>query len=201
MPPVPAYHLILTAYGFWLPNDPRGSWSDFVRAWELTRFGDATKVATRRSLAKSPHNRSLRLEAKQSLVRDAVCFNGRQAIAIADGFHRWSELSGGKIFACSILPEHVHLVIARHRFKIERVANLLKGEATKSLARAGMHPFQDVFYRDGTRPSPWTRKWWKVFLTTDADISRAIKYVERNPVKEGKRGQKWLCTTEFNSGP
>jgi len=23
-------HLILTAYGFWLPNDPRGSWSDFV---------------------------------------------------------------------------------------------------------------------------------------------------------------------------
>ena len=30
-----AYHLILTNYGFWLPNDPRGSWSEFVRAWEL----------------------------------------------------------------------------------------------------------------------------------------------------------------------
>ena len=39
--PVLAYHLILTAYGFWLPNDPRGSWSDFVRAWELRRFGPA----------------------------------------------------------------------------------------------------------------------------------------------------------------
>ena len=22
----------MTAYGFWLPNDPRGSWSEFVRA-------------------------------------------------------------------------------------------------------------------------------------------------------------------------
>ena len=35
-------HVIITAYGFWLPNDPRGSWSDFVGAWELLRFGRAT---------------------------------------------------------------------------------------------------------------------------------------------------------------
>lgn len=25
-----AYHVIFGAYGFWLPNDPRGSWSKFV---------------------------------------------------------------------------------------------------------------------------------------------------------------------------
>ena len=25
---VHGYHVILAAYGFWLPNDPRGSWSD-----------------------------------------------------------------------------------------------------------------------------------------------------------------------------
>src|SRR4051812_30689820 len=131
--PVRAYHLIVTAYGFWLPNDPRGSWSDFVRAWELMRFGDATKVSTRRSLAGVRHDRDSRLEAKRMLARDAVSFSGRQAIAIADGFRRWSESSGAKILACSILPEHVHMVIARHRYKIERVANFLKGEATKSL--------------------------------------------------------------------
>lgn len=28
-------HIILSAYGFWLPNDPRGPWSDFVGAYEL----------------------------------------------------------------------------------------------------------------------------------------------------------------------
>ena len=32
-----AYHVIFGMYGFWLPNDPRGSWSDFVAAWELFR--------------------------------------------------------------------------------------------------------------------------------------------------------------------
>ncbi len=46
------HHLIISAYGFWLPNDPRGSWSDFVRAWEIAKFGDATKVETRRSVAR-----------------------------------------------------------------------------------------------------------------------------------------------------
>jgi hypothetical protein len=41
------YHVVWGAYGFWLPNDPRGSWSDFVYAWELARFGQATKSAER----------------------------------------------------------------------------------------------------------------------------------------------------------
>ncbi len=39
-----ANHLIFTAYGFWLPNDPRGSWSNYVRAYELYQAGPATKL-------------------------------------------------------------------------------------------------------------------------------------------------------------
>jgi hypothetical protein len=56
LPPVRAYHAIITAYGFWLPNDPRGSWSDYVRQWELLVWGEATKVTTRRSVAGRPHD-------------------------------------------------------------------------------------------------------------------------------------------------
>ena len=45
-----AYHVIVSLCGFWLPNDPRGSWSDFVGAWELFRYGGrATTVSTRPS--------------------------------------------------------------------------------------------------------------------------------------------------------
>jgi hypothetical protein len=60
-----AAHVILSAYGFWLPSDPRGSWSDFVRAFDLLRFGDATKTDERNSLARSPHNSALRAAAKK----------------------------------------------------------------------------------------------------------------------------------------
>src|SRR5256885_9336243 len=40
------------------PNDPRGSWSDFVRSWELFRYGPATKTTERRSLARSEEHTS-----------------------------------------------------------------------------------------------------------------------------------------------
>src|SRR4051794_11858810 len=126
MRPVLAYHLILTVYGFWLPNDPRGSWSDFVRSWELARFGRATTTDQRRSLACDEHDRALRLAAKSALVREPVHFTGVQARAVAAGFSEYCRKSDCIVHACSILPRHVHLVVARHRYSIEQVANLLK---------------------------------------------------------------------------
>src|SRR5262245_27752258 len=106
-------HVILGAYGFWLPNDPRGSWSDFVRSWELLRFGPATKVNTRASVARKAHNRDARLAAKTALTNPPVIFTGVQAKAIGEGFGEFCRKSGVVIWACS-MPEHIHLVIARH---------------------------------------------------------------------------------------
>jgi hypothetical protein len=103
-----AYHAIFTAYGFWLPNDPRGSWSDFVGSWELFRFGPATKTDTRRSVAAKPHDRALREAAKHVLKYPAVHFDGRQALAISRGFAAAIAEHGYRPFACSILPDHVH---------------------------------------------------------------------------------------------
>ena len=39
-PMVIAYHLIWTAYGWWLPNDPRGSGSDTIRNDVLGELGE-----------------------------------------------------------------------------------------------------------------------------------------------------------------
>src|SRR5438309_2326166 len=39
-PIVIAYHLIWTAYGWWLPNDPRGSGSNTIRNDILAELGD-----------------------------------------------------------------------------------------------------------------------------------------------------------------
>jgi hypothetical protein len=106
-----ACHLILTGYGFWLPNDPRGSWSEFVRAWELRRFGPATKVTDGRSRAHDPHDAAMRREAKKHLARKPVRFTGLQARAIAQGFSNFVRRSGITIHACAIMPDHCHLVV------------------------------------------------------------------------------------------
>ena len=179
-----AYHVIFGAYGFWLPNDPRGSWSDFVACWELAQFGKATKTGSRQSVANVPHNRRLREEAKRALKYPVVQFSGSQALAVARGFDQARGESGYTIHACSILPEHVHLVIARNpKRRVERMIGHLKTRATQQLSAQGLWPTD--------RRPVWAENRWKVFLDTPADIARAIKYVEQNPLKEGKPKQRW----------
>ncbi|MGQ9575302.1 MAG: transposase [Thermoguttaceae bacterium] len=192
-----AYHLIITAYGFWLPNDPRGSWSDWIRQWELLRFGDATKLATRRSVASRPHDRQVRELAKRALQYPPVVFSRRQALAIGMGFKRAIRESGYVVYACSILPEHAHLVVARHEHRAEQIAGHLKGRATQQLCLEGLHPLAGYRQADGTVPSPWARKSWNVFLQTDQRIQRAIQYVQANPLREGKPPQRWSFVVPF----
>ena len=193
-------HIILTAYGFWFPNEARGSWSDFVRSWELFRFGPATKVETRRSVAGKPYDRHRRKQMQDTLSHPPVSFNGRQALAIARGFAAEVKHGGCDLYACSILPEHVHLVAGRHDYDFEKLINRLKGSATRMLSSHGLHPFAGQPYRDGSLPTPWTRKWWKVYLDSPEDMRRAIAYTEGNPAKEGKRVQKWPFVAPY-SGP
>src|SRR5438067_1921851 len=104
-------HVIFGVYGFWLPNDPRGSWSDFVGSWDLFRYGDATKTSETQSVAHRPHDRAARLAAKKALKYPPVVFTGVQARAVAVGFRNYVEKAGLRIWACAILPDHVHLVL------------------------------------------------------------------------------------------
>ena len=72
------FHAIISAYGIWLPNEPPGSWSDFVSSWELYQYGPATKVDTHRSVAKRPYDRKLKRAMQSALKYDPVLFTGEQ---------------------------------------------------------------------------------------------------------------------------
>src|SRR3982751_1272460 len=109
-----ASHVIITAYGFWLPNDEHGSWSDFIRNWELLGFGPATQVETTRSVARKPYDRKLRTKMRNSLKYPAVKFSGEQALWIGRAFAQQIEKSEFSVYACAILREHTHFVVARH---------------------------------------------------------------------------------------
>lgn len=189
-------HLILSAYGFWLPNDPRGSWSDFVGSWELLRFGRATKVQTRASVAHVPHDRALRAAARKAIDFPCVSFTGIQAQAAGHGFAKATLDGSYLIHACSILPTHCHLVIRHHPTRtFEQIAKHLKAAATRSLRERGLDPMESFARSDGNRPSVWGRKIWKVYIHTEAHYRCAVKYVVENPQKEGKPHQKWSFVT------
>jgi REP element-mobilizing transposase RayT len=198
---VHGYHVILTAYGFWLPNDPRGSWSEFVRKWELLRFGDSTKGRGIRTLADlTPGEIRRRDAARKSLKFPAVHFSDTQIQGIARGFASACAKYGYTIWACSILPEHTHLVIARHRYKIEHVAKKLKAAASGRLVSEGTHPLAQ-HVRAGTRPPRmWVEGEWKSFLDSEPAIEDAIAYVVANPDKEGRPAQSWDFVIPFMDG-
>jgi REP-associated tyrosine transposase len=184
-----AIHAIFAAHGFWLPNDPRGSWSQFVGRWELFKYGKATKVDTRRSVAHIPHDSTLRKSSKTAMKYPPVRFTGAQAACIGRGFSTAISASGYQLLACSILPEHVHLVITRHARPTRQIVGHLKTFASRQLRKEGLHPTD--------APSVWARGCWTVYLNSGADVRRAILYVEQNPLKEKKRIQRWSFVTPF----
>jgi REP element-mobilizing transposase RayT len=190
-------HVIFGARGFWLPNDPRGSWSEFVGSWELFRYGRATTTTERRSVAYRPHDHALRQEAKTALKYPAVQFSGIQARAIGEGFARYVKSSGLVVWACAILPDHIHLVLGRHRLFVEQLVIQLKGAATERLIEAGIHPHGHVTDRQGRTPKCFARGEWKGFIDRLEDVPRAIGYVGDNPEKEGKPAQRWSFVVPF----
>jgi REP element-mobilizing transposase RayT len=183
-----AYHLILGMYGFWLPNDPRGSGSNYVGSRALRRFGAATKVTTTYSVAQRSHDRQRRLAAKRALKYLPVRLTGLQARAIGRGIADYQRRNGLVVWACSILPDHLHLVIGQPRLAQTPMKTQLKGAAVQRLRIEELHPeVPKLFGRDGRC----------VFLDADEEVWRTIDYVERNPVKEGLRRQIWSFVTPF----
>jgi REP element-mobilizing transposase RayT len=140
------------------------------------------------------HDRAQRLTAKRTLKYDPVCFTGLQARAIASGFARAALEGGYEILACAILGDHVHLIVARIDRPISQVVAHLKGRASQELREEGLHPFDEFADAAGNFPSVWAGRYWKVFVDNDEHLDKAIEYVEKNPLKEGKRKQKWKLT-------
>jgi REP element-mobilizing transposase RayT len=192
-----AYHIIFTAYGFWLPNDPRGSWSEWVASWELLKFGRATTIYTRSSVAHAEHDWQWRRAAKAALKHAPVKFTGVQALSISKGFAKACRDSGYVLRALSILEDHVHGVLDRHERAAEQVVGHLKSAASRQLRIDGLHPFDD----GGERiPSVWAEGCWKRFLNSGDEIIHAVDYTDENPIKEGKRRQHWSLVTPFVGG-
>ena len=192
-------HITFGTYGFWLPNDPRGSWSPYLRGAHLLPFGDVKTVSTRRSIAGQPHDLAVRQAAKLALKYPAVRLTGIQARAVARGFAEIAVKLELIVHACSIMPDHVHLVVRRHNRTARELSGYLKRAATRRLNKEELHPFKKFARINGTLPTPWIIGGWEVFLNTPQDMLRAIEYVERNPVRAGLKPQRWSFVMPYES--
>lgn len=193
-------HLIFSTYGFWPPNDPRGSGSTRVKAQHIYEAGGGTtKVHTTHSLAAKPHDLRIRRAISSALKYPPVKLSGLQAQAVGQGFAMFCRKFDLTIHACAILPDHVHVVVARHRFDGDDIIECLKRAGTRAMNEAGLHPLAAFSRFSGKHPCPWGGGGWMVFLNTAEEMRGRIRYVEMNPVKAGFRRQRWSCVVPYLS--
>ncbi len=180
------HHCTFTTYGTWLPNEPRGSWSQYVASWDLYQFGPATKVDTHRSVAHRPFNRDEKRKMQDALAHPPVKLIGEQALVVATSF---AELPYN-IYALAVMPNHLHLVVGSADRSIRQIIGHIKSTATRALREQGW--FEDH--------SPWTAGGWNVRLYSLQDMRRAIAYVENNPERDGLKRQRWSCVKGYGGG-
>ena len=192
---VHAYHLILSTYGNRLPNDPRGSYSHFVRSYQLSLAGGKATFRETYDAWHAPDTDDRCIDERRrlqiSMTRPPVCFTGRQPQAVAAGFADYCRRSECTVHACAILPNHAHLVIRRHRLPIERLCHKLTAAASAALRQRGLHPSTNHPCVNDRLPSPWARKGWWTYLDSRTGVAQAIRYVEANPGEAGLPPQVW----------
>lgn len=185
---VAGYHLIWTLYGFWLPNDPRGSTSLELRVAIIQSLGD---IHYGRKL-QQPSSAELRLflsQAHDALAHPVMILDEAGIELVGKVLGEEIGARGYTCYACAVMPDHVHLLIRRHRDKAEAMIEVFQDKSRAALIEAG--------HRQPTHPV-WTKGGWKGFLNTPADFVRDVSYIGNNPTKIGRPAQHWEFVAPYD---
>lgn len=190
-PIVIAHHIMWTLYGWWLPNDPRGSTSSTIHSDPLRDLGE---LHTGRK-AVQPSSADIRAfyhQAAERLNHALLKFDQHDLPRIAEAIGESIAHHRYTCYAAAILPDHVHLIIRKHRHTAEQMIDHLQHDSRSRLSALGLRP--------SDHPT-WTRGGWKVFLDTPDDIRRTVGYIERNPDPYRWPRQRWSFVTAYDGWP
>jgi REP element-mobilizing transposase RayT len=183
-----AHHLIWTAYGWWLPNDPRGSSSHEIRCAEISGLGELHHGRRKVQPAAGEISRFYEA-ARQVLKHELLKFSDDEIGMLGAAFADVIRQRAYTCYACAIMPDHVHLSIRKHRDKAEQMIEHLQDGSREKLISLGQ--------REAGHPV-WGGPGWKVYLETRADIERVIRYIDDNPAKTRRARQQWGFVTRYD---
>jgi REP element-mobilizing transposase RayT len=187
-----AYHLIWTAYGWWLPNDPRGSGSKLVASDIISVLGE---LHYGRKQIQPPGKivREFYQRAAAILKFPLLTFDESACAVIVQAFTQVIDEQRYTCFACAIMPDHVHIVIRKHKHRAEVIGELLKNASRLLLA--------DSRHRPPDHPTWVGGNVWSIFLDHPDEVRRTIPYIEQNPVKIGLPQQHWPFVKPYDGWP
>jgi REP element-mobilizing transposase RayT len=187
---ISAYHLIWTAYGWWLPNDPRGSNSRVVRDAGIADLGPLHR-GRKRILPASSEIRGFYQIARERLKYPLLVFTPNEIATIAVAFAEVIHDRGYTCYGCAIMADHVHLVVRKHRDTAEEMISCFQ-----ELSRAAVSAKPQA--SRGIEHPVWGGPGWKVFLESRGHIERTVEYVQRNLVVARGPEQAWPFVTVYD---
>jgi REP element-mobilizing transposase RayT len=186
-----AHHLIWVAYGWWLPNDLRGSMSRTIACDVLKELGEL-HYGRKRVQPASRDIRAFYKRAKELLKFPLLTFAPEEVAAIATAFAEVISSMRYTCYACAIMPDHVHLLVRKHKHLAEEMIQNFQDASRIAVRQAGLRHFDHPV---------WGGPGWKVFLDSVPDIERTDRYVVLNPEKAKLRPQRWNFVTPYDGWP
>lgn len=173
-PIIIAHHLIWTAYGWWLPNDPRGSFSKTIACDIIAELGEL-HLGRKTVQPASFDIRDFYRRAAKALKFPLLQLDRRERQNVAEAFGHIITGRQYTCYACAIMSDHVHILIRKHKHQAEQMIENLQSQSRLRLSKSG--------FRDPDHPL-WTGGGgWKVFLDHPDEIRRTSRYIEQNPIK------------------
>ena len=178
---VAGYHLIWSVYGTWLPNDPRGSSSHEIHVPVIAELGELYHGRKRIQPARS-EIREFYANAEMVLKHERLFLTDDEIHFVGERIEQTIRTRNYTCYGCAIMPEHVHLLIRKHRDKAEQMIDYFQKDSREKLIeakrRAPDHPV-------------WGGPGGTVFLHTREDMERIALYIRQNPIKAGRPEQNW----------
>jgi hypothetical protein len=132
---ITAWHLVWTAYGWWFPNDLRGSWSKEVWEPALRELGNVEERGRREVQPAAGELRNWLSIAQKGLRYRLISLNKGARRIVTDAITAQGQLHKYDILAIAVMPEHVHVVVGRHEHAYERMVAGLKAVSSRDLRK------------------------------------------------------------------
>ena len=186
-----AHHLVWTAYGWWLPNDPRGSMSSFIQSDLIAELGEI-HYGRKRIQPAGWEIRQFYEDAPTRLQHELLLFDKHAIQLVAESFATTIHRNGWTVYACAIMPDHVHMLVRVHRDRAEKIIEKLQSDSRWYLREKGTRPKEHPV---------WGGPGWVVFQHSPDDIERTIRYITSNPIKQRLPEQSWPFVTPYDGWP
>jgi REP element-mobilizing transposase RayT len=191
-PLVIAHHLIWTAYGWWLPNDPRGSGSRAVACDVIAELGEL-HFGRKRLQPPGRVVRDFYQRAAEVLKYPLLTFDEAARQATAEAFAEVIAAERYTCYACAVMPDHVHVLLRKHKHHAEQMIDNLQNASRLRLSSAGHRPADHPTWTGGGG--------WKVFLDHPDEVRRTVGYIIRNPLAIGLPEQRWPFVRPYDGWP